>query len=253
MVTLEPRIAHQIQAHGLTTQAATGRCVFPELWDNAKDAYKNDIKDNPELKEFIAKTKALFKRYGTRADLLESGPSLRNRIRVYRLSKKGCDQLGLTYKSAWPAADKFQQQVAVLLRAWMGEDRLRVLTPSEIDSQFPELRVGTREERNRYYFSTDDQGEPKQLRLLLVDCGQDAKRIIEAAKTNVTARVEQEAFRGLIEDRRFAISVITFSRRRAKAIKQALKSYIESDAKTFRNVLVEVEYESTYANHFGVR
>jgi hypothetical protein len=163
--------------------------------------------------------------------LLQPVP-LSGRHVAYTLTPKAASLVGVSPKpyERPMGAQAIFANYAILRHCLASSGRCKRLTPAEFLKHMPQLNQRGLT-TNRYHWDRDEQAKKSRLSLFVVDCGQHQRRIVRKARREVEKRLRFEAWKPVVANDLFAVTIITpFERKadflRAKLAEESWKSTI---------------------------
>lgn len=204
----DARIFEHVLRFRITTYEALKRLFFSE---NGLDAVKS------------------WSRRMQTGGYLESAHLLAPR-RYYYLTPKAVRLLGASDKVARAlGGGALLRSYGILAFCCMQERVRRKLSRQEFEGTLPELVQPNLVASSMSYYLDDEQPDPerpnkRRLGFILVDSGRDSRRIRTQVRHVIAERFRFPAWRQLLADDRFILTVITVSPQRKEAIEKLLQA-----------------------------
>lgn len=189
------KIVEHLVRYRLTTVEVLCRVVLPGLSSNALSKIASRLCDAGYLRKY----------------------TLLHPTRYFVLSETGANSLGVGNHRAAPLGPQsLPLEYAILVYATLGKTPRRRLTAEEVLRKCPWLKPALAEAPH----CEDEQHEV--LELIRVDLGGPADHVARKCAADVTARRRWREFATLLARRQFRLVVITATKEKAAAVRQAL-------------------------------
>lgn len=137
----------------------------------------------------------------------------------FTLGAKSASFLGIGHKKTRDLGPLAKAREFGVLSYCCLTERLRErLTVRELSEFHPELLLGGLD-NSHYYLDNDD--ELTRLAYIRVDLGGSVDHILRKCRDDIAARIKHEAFEHLMNNRRFAIAIITAREEKVEKIREA--------------------------------
>lgn len=189
------------------------------------DRYKVIDKASLHQRFFADVTEKAVERVTTRLQaegLLTSVP-LNGRLCGYTMTPKAASLIGVSpkaYERPMGSQAVFSNY-AILRHCLASSGRCKRLTTAEFLKHMPQLNQRGLS-ANRYHWAHDEQAQKSRLSVFLVDCGQHQRRILRKARREVEKRLRFEAWKPVISNDLFCVTILTPFDRKAAFLRSKL-------------------------------
>ncbi|MBX9681650.1 MAG: hypothetical protein K2X38_23075 [Gemmataceae bacterium] len=142
------------------------------------------------------------------------------RLSYYALAPRGCRALGLPGREPRPFTEQ-SLPAALAIAYFCVANRVKLFTAAEFRERFPEMCRPSLKAAG--YYVEEVEGR-MFLRLLLVDRAAQAEHVVRKVLSKIAQRYKLKKFASLIQNRRFAVIVLTGFAAKQRELEAALRA-----------------------------